>query len=92
MLPSGQFLGNHHGKHKAKEIFAFVSKAFPKGIHIRQIDSVTAEGDRGEFEGEGELRGKPYEKLVAISLDVCGEKICGYREYCGLVGLPPAGE
>ena len=33
--------------------------------------------------------GKPYENLVAISLDVCGEQICGYREYFGLIGPPP---
>jgi hypothetical protein len=33
--------------------------------------------------------GKPYANQVAISLDVCGEQICAYREYFGLVGPPP---
>ena len=39
-----------------------------------------------EFRDEGLLRGEPYKNRVAISLDVCGPKICGYREYFGSDG------
>jgi ketosteroid isomerase-like protein len=39
-----------------------------------------------EFRDEGTLRGEPYRNRVAISLDVCGGKICGYREYFGSDG------
>jgi len=53
---------------------------------------VTADGTRVifEFKDHGVMFGKPYANQVAISLDVCGEQICGYREYFGLVGPPPA--
>ncbi len=55
------------------------------------MNPVNAEDDRVVFElrDSGKLRGQPYRNLVAISLDVRGEKISGYREYFGLVGPPP---
>ena len=65
----------------------------PGGLQITEMEAVTAEGERVvfEFADEGQLRGKPYRNRVAIALEVCGEKICGYREYFGLVGPPPSG-
>ena len=59
-----------------------------------EVERVTAEDYRVvfEFRDHGSLRGRPYRNVVAISLDVCGEKICGYREYFGLVGPPPEAE
>lgn len=91
-FPLGRYQGLNRGKERASEFFDFVSRAYPEGLVIEQVHGVTAEGNRVvfEFEDRGTLRGEPYHNLVAISLDVCGEQICGYREYFGLVGPPPA--
>ena len=90
-FPSGRFQGTHVGREKAREFFTFVSQAFPGGLEILEVEAVTAQDDRVifEFHDRGELRGKPYENHVAIAFEVCGEEICGYREYFGLVGPPP---
>lgn len=91
-FPTGKYQVTHRGRGQAAEFFAYVSSVFPEGIHITEVERVTAEENRVvfEFSDEGKLRGEPYRNLVAISLDLCGEKICGYREYFGLVGSPPA--
>jgi uncharacterized protein (DUF1330 family)/ketosteroid isomerase-like protein len=93
-FPLGRYQGLNRGKAKAEEFFHFVSRAYPDGLDVYEVVGVTAEGNRVvfEFRDRGELRGAPYENLVAISLDVCGEKICGYREYFGLVGPPPGSD
>lgn len=93
-FPLGRFQGLNEGKERAAEFFAFVSQVYPEGLEIEKVHGVTAEGSRVvfEFEDRGLMFGKPYHNLVAISLDVCGEQICGYREYFGLVGPPPAEE
>jgi ketosteroid isomerase-like protein len=36
-----------------------------------------------EFECEGVISNKPYHGRIAISLDVSGDKISGFREYFG---------
>lgn len=91
-FPLGRFQGLNEGKERAVEFFTFVSQAYPDGLEITEVLGVTAEGNRVvfEFEDTGSLRGQPYHNVVAISLDVCGEQICGYREYFGLVGPPPS--
>jgi hypothetical protein len=93
-FPLGRFQGLNEGRERAAEFFAFVSEAYPGGLEIVEVKGVTAEGNRVvfEFEDQGLLFGKPYHNLVAISLDVCGEQICAYREYFGLVGPPPSEE
>jgi uncharacterized protein (DUF1330 family) len=90
-FPVGTFQGEHEGKEKAEAFFRYVSEAFPEGLEITELERVTAEENRVvfEFSDEGLLRGEPYRNLVAISLDVCGELLCGYREYFGLVGPAP---
>ncbi len=90
-FPLGRYQGLNHGKERAAEFFHFVSQAYPEGLEIFEVVAVTADGNRVvfEFRDRGLLRGEPYENLVAISLDVCGEQICGYREYFGLIGPPP---
>ncbi|MEM7356076.1 MAG: nuclear transport factor 2 family protein [Acidobacteriota bacterium] len=90
-FPMGPYQGEHRGWEKAKDFFHYVAQAFPDGLTIDQVYRVTAEEDRVvfEFSDHGQLRGQSYHNRVAISLDVCGEKICGYREYFGLVGPPP---
>ena len=91
-FPTGPWQGNHRGKAKMAEFLAYVSAAFPQGLRVREVERITAEGETVVFEfgDEGSLRGKPYRNLVAISLDVCGDKVCSYREYFGLVGPPPS--
>ncbi len=93
-FPLGRYQGLNRGKEKAEEFFQFVSQAYPDGLDVYEVVGVTAEDTRVvfEFRDRGELRGAPYENLVAISLDVCGDTICGYREYFGLVGPPPGGD
>jgi ketosteroid isomerase-like protein/uncharacterized protein (DUF1330 family) len=90
-FPLGKYQGLNEGKDKAAEFFAFVSQVYSDGLFIDQVHGVTAEGTRVvfEFSDHGLMFGKPYKNQVAISLDVCGERICGYREYFGLVGPPP---
>lgn len=91
-FPLGRFQGLNRGKARAEEFFRFVSTVYATGLEVYEVVAVTAEGSRVvfEFRDRGELRGAPYDNLVAISLDVCGELVCGYREYFGLVGPPPA--
>jgi ketosteroid isomerase-like protein/uncharacterized protein (DUF1330 family) len=91
-FPLGKFQGMNHGKERAAEFFAFVSQVYPDGLEIEEVLGVTAEGTRVvfEFKDRGVMFGKPYNNQVAISLDVCGEQICAYREYFGLVGPPPS--
>lgn len=93
-FPLGKYQGLNEGKDKAAEFFAFVSAVYPDGLFIDEVSAVTAEGTRVvfEFSDHGVMFGKPYKNKVAISLDVCGEQICGYREYFGLVGPPPGEE
>lgn len=90
-FPLGQYQGLNEGKDTAAEFFAFVSKVYSDGLFIDEVLGVTADGTRVifEFSDHGLMFGKPYANKVAISLDVCGEQICGYREYFGLVGPPP---
>jgi len=90
-FPLGRYQGLNEGKDRAAEFFAFVSSVYADGLFIDEVSGVTADGARVvfEFSDHGLMFGKPYANKVAISLDVCGEKICGYREYFGLVGPPP---
>lgn len=87
-FPMGKYVGSHQGKAKAMEFFRYVSTAFPQGITVTEVLRRTGADTTFvyEFRDEGTLRGQPYKNRVAISLDVCGERICGYREYFGSDG------
>jgi len=91
-FPNGRWQGTHHGVEKAREFFAFFDQAIPGGLTITEGPHVTAEGNRVvfEFTDVGEIWEKPYKNHVTISLDVCGEQICAYREYFGIVGPAPS--
>lgn len=88
-FPIGQFQGVNVGKEKAKAFFQYVSEAFSEGLTI-ELERVTSNETTVVFEAlsQGQLRGTPYKNQVAISLDVRGEKICGYREYLAVVMQP----
>jgi len=87
-FPTGKYLGEHKGKAQAMEFFRYVSSAFPGGIKVVEVLRRSGSGNTFvyEFRDEGTLRGEPYKNRVAISLDVCGDRICGYREYFGSDG------
>jgi ketosteroid isomerase-like protein len=87
-FPTGKYLGQHQGKAQAEEFFKYVSTAFPQGLRVTEVLRRSGGGTTFvyEFRDEGQLRGEPYKNRVAISLDVCGDKICGYREYFGSDG------
>jgi ketosteroid isomerase-like protein len=87
-FPQGKYQGEHKGKDKAKEFFAYVSSVFSTGITITEILRVSASETNVvfEFRDEGGLRDQPYKNRVAVSFDVRGEKISGYREYFGSDG------
>jgi len=87
-FPTGKYLGQHQGKAQAMEFFTYVSGAFPQGIRVTEVLRRSGGGTTFvyEFRDEGLLRGEPYKNRVAISLDVCGDRICGYREYFGSDG------
>jgi ketosteroid isomerase-like protein len=91
-FPTGRWQGQHRGKDKAIEFFRYVSQVFPDGLRV-SLDRVTANEATVvfEFRDEGTLAvpgeaPRPYKNRVAVSLDVCGEKICQYREYVGSDG------
>ncbi len=89
-FPTGKYAGRHQGKTEAVEFFRYVASVFPQGLRVIEVVRRTGSGSTFVFEfvDEGALRGEPYRNRVAISLDVCGAKICGYREYFGSDGKP----
>lgn len=86
-FPMGKFHGLNVGKERAIAFFEHVSDAFGQGLTIT-LDRVTSNEATVvfEFRDEGHLWGEPYKNRVAVSFDVRGDKICGYREYFGSDG------
>ncbi|MDF5712653.1 MAG: nuclear transport factor 2 family protein [Rhizonema sp. NSF051] len=86
-FPKGQFHGLNVGKDKAEAFFQYVSECFKGGLTV-SLDRVTSNETTVvfEFRDEGLLFGELYKNRVAVSFDVRGEKICGYREYFGSDG------
>jgi ketosteroid isomerase-like protein len=89
-FPQGKWRGEHRGKEKAGEFFAYVTSVFPGGITVSSLDRVLVSGDTAmfEFKDEGEMLlpgagPRPYRNRVAIAFDFRGEKVSGYREYFG---------
>lgn len=86
-FPIGKFLGLNEGKDRAIEFFTYVSEVYDQGLTLI-VDRVTSNETTVvfEFRDEGLMWGKPYKNRVAVSFDVRGDKICGYREYLGSDG------
>lgn len=85
-FPAGPFKGLNSGKDKAEAFFSMVSKVFPEGLTL--ILERTFSSDNTvlfEVRSKGLMLGHPYENQAAISFDVEGDKICGYREYLGVI-------
>ncbi|WP_414550711.1 nuclear transport factor 2 family protein [Anabaena sp. CCY 0017] len=87
-FPMGKFHGLHQGKDSAREFFQYVSESFNSGIQLTSLDRVTSNETTVvfEFRDEGLLLNQPYKNRVAVSFDVRGEQISGYREYFGSDG------
>lgn len=91
-FPQGRWLGEHRGRERAAEFFAYVSRVFPEGLTLT-LDRVSASETSVvfEFRDEGTLvvpgqPPRPYRNRVAVSLDVRDGRISGYREYFGSDG------
>jgi ketosteroid isomerase-like protein len=86
-FPVGPFHGLNTGKERAREFFQYVSESFSEGLFVT-LDQVTSNETTVvfEFRSQGKLRGDAYKNRVAVSFDVRGDKICGYREYFGSDG------
>ncbi|NEQ51847.1 MAG: nuclear transport factor 2 family protein [Leptolyngbya sp. SIO3F4] len=85
-FPAGPFKGLNSGKDQAEAFFASVSKVFPEGLTL-VLERTLSSGNTVLFEvrSKGLMLGNPYENQAAISFDVAGDKICGYREYLGVI-------
>jgi ketosteroid isomerase-like protein len=87
-FPVGPYQGLNVGKEKALAFFQYVSEVFGQTIKMTSLDHVTSNETTVvfEFRDEGMMRSEPYKNRIAVSFDVRGEKICGYREYFGSDG------
>ena len=85
-FPAGPFKGLNSGKDRAADFFATVVKVFPEGLTLT-LDRTLSSDNTVLFEvrSKGLMLGHPYENQAAISFDVAGDKICGYREYLGVI-------
>lgn len=86
-FPIGPYHGLNVGKERAIAFFEYVSEAFSTGLSL-MVDRVTSNEITVvfEFRDQGLMWGQPYKNRVAVSFDVRGDKICGYREYFGSDG------
>jgi ketosteroid isomerase-like protein len=87
-FPVGPYHGLNIGKERAKAFFEYVSETFNRSIKLTSLDRVTSNDTTVVFEfcDEGMMRNEPYKNRIAVSFDVRGDKICGYREYFGSDG------
>ncbi|WP_019506305.1 nuclear transport factor 2 family protein [Pleurocapsa sp. PCC 7319] len=87
-FPVGPYHGLNEGKAKAQDFFQYVSEVFEQSIKLTSLDRVTHNETTVvfEFRDEGRMWQEPYKNRIAVSFDVRGDKICGYREYFGSDG------
>ncbi len=85
-FPAGPFKGQNTGKDRARDYFMMVSKLFPEGLSLT-VERVMSQGNTVLFEvrSQGLMLDQPYENQAAISFDIRGDKVCGYREYLGVI-------
>jgi ketosteroid isomerase-like protein len=87
-FPVGPYHGLNVGKERAKAFFNYVSEVFGTTIRMTSLERVTSNETTVvfEFRDQGIMRSEPYKNRIAVSFDVRGDKICGYREYFGSDG------
>lgn len=82
-FPVEPFQGNNVGKDKAARFFSYVSeRVFTEGLFLT-VEGITSNDTTVVFEvkSQGLMLGKPYQNQAAISFDIRGDLVCGYREY-----------
>lgn len=84
-MPTGEFRGKNVGKELAARNYKFIAEAPNTKIVFSAPYSVTSNENTVvfEFEDGGTILGKPFKNRIAFSMDVRGDKICGFREYVG---------
>jgi ketosteroid isomerase-like protein len=87
-FPVGAYHGLNMGQEQAQAFFQHVSEVFGQTIKVTSIERVTSNETTVvfEFRDEGMMGHEPYANRIAVSFDVRGDKICGYREYFGSDG------
>ncbi|WP_017297881.1 nuclear transport factor 2 family protein [Nodosilinea nodulosa] len=85
-FPAGPFKGLNHGKDRAGEFLAMVSKVFPEGLTLT-VQQVTSNPTTVVYEvrSRGIMLGQPYDNQAAIAFEIKGDRVCAYREYLGVV-------
>lgn len=86
-FPVAPFQGKNVGKEKAAQFFNYVSQqVFTDGLFLT-VDRITSNETTVVFEvrSQGLMFGKPYQNQAAISFDIRGDLICGYREYLSVI-------
>ena len=85
-FPAGPFKGLNHGKDRAADFFAMVSKVFPAGLTVT-VQQVASNPTTVIYEvrSEGVMLGQVYENQAAIALEIKDDHVCAYREYLGVV-------
>lgn len=86
-FPAGSYQGLNEGKESIAEFLRYASeKVFNLGLTLT-LERITTNEQTVVFEvvSEGQMFGKPYKNNAAISLDIRGNQICGYREYLGVI-------
>jgi ketosteroid isomerase-like protein len=86
-FPVAPFQGNNVGQDKAKQFFNYVSQQiFTTGLFLT-VERITSNENTVVFEvkSQGLMFDKPYTNQAAISFDVRGDRICGYREYLSVI-------
>jgi ketosteroid isomerase-like protein len=87
-FPTGPYQGLNQGKESAQAFFNYVSEVFDNSIRLTSIERITSNETTVvfEFRDQGILKGELYKNRIAVSFDIRGDKICGYREYMGSDG------
>jgi ketosteroid isomerase-like protein len=87
-FPTGPYQGLNQGKERAQAFFTYVSEVFDNSIRLTSIERITSNETTVvfEFRDQGILKGELYKNRIAVSFDIRGDKICGYREYMGSDG------
>lgn len=86
-FPIPPFQGKNVGKDKAERFFSYVSQqVFSSGLFLT-VERITSNDSTVVFEvkSQGLMFGKPYNNQAAISFDLRGDRICGYREYLAVI-------
>ena len=83
--PYGKYRGKFTGLEGKAQIVAKCLEHSASGDRLifNPPYNITSNDRTVMFECEGTIAGEKYQGRIAIALDVCNDKICGFREYFG---------